>query len=289
MKILEGKTLAQQIRAPLSGRAKVLAEKLKRKPHLVAIGWKGDYAAFYYLNKEVEAAKKTGIDADIVLLDEKTPQDALLKLLGAVGCDENVDALLVPRPLPPQLRDINISPLFNPAQDIDGEGVFSMGRLFISKTWEDVTSLKTFIPCCAMAVMRLLEYHKINLLGKNVAVIGRSNTVGGPLSKLLLCKDATVTVCHSKTQNLKEITLKNDIVISAAGVSGLVKKDMLKKGTIVIDVGTNYNEHGAFCGDVDFDTIKDICPLSPVPGGVGPVTLACLLENIIIAAERKIK
>ncbi len=288
MKILEGKTLAEKLRAPLKERAQNVAAKLGRKAHLVAIGWRGDYGAFYYLNKEAQAAKKTGIDADVVLIDEKTPQEAFLKLLGAVGCDDNIDALLVPRPLPPQLQDVNIAPLFNPAQDIDGQGVFSMGRLFICKTWEDICSLKTFTPCCAMAVMRLLDYHKIALAGKRVAVIGRSNIVGGPLSKMLLCKDATVTVCHSKTKNLKEITLQNDIVISAAGVLKLVKNDMLKKGAAVIDVGTNC-DNGVFCGDADFDTIKVNCPISPVPGGVGPITLACLLENIIISAERKIK
>lgn len=137
--------------------------------------------------------------------------------------------------------------------------------------------------------MRLLEYHGVNLSGAKTAVIGRSNTVGGPLAKMLMCKDATVTVCHTKTADLKDVIYNQDIVISAAGRARFIKKDMIKKGTILIDVGTNQDEAGVFCGDVDFDNIKQSCVVSPVPGGVGPVTVACLLENILSAAERKLK
>ena len=200
-----------------------------------------------------------------------------------------IDALLIARPLPPQLNDLDIAANINPAQDIDGSGLISMGRLFMCKTWQQIENLQTFIPCCPKAVMRLLDYHKIILEGKKVAVIGRSNTVGSPLAKMLTAKNATVTLCHSKTKELKEITLNSDIVISAAGKINLIKKDFVKKGTILIDVATVVNEQGKCVGDMDFENLKDICAISPVPGGVGPVTLACLLENIIISAERKIK
>lgn len=288
-KILEGKTLAAQIRENLPGKAAEITQKLGRAPRMVGISWQGDYAGHLYLTKEVNAARKTGIRADIVLVDENTKEQDFLALLGKIYQDRSIDALLIPRPLPAALNSLDLSVLINPAQDIDGAGLISMGRLFMCKTWQEVESLNTFVPCCPWAVIRLADYHKIELSGKKVAVIGRSNTVGGPLAKMLLCKNATVTVCHKKTTDLKDVLLEQDIVISAAGSARFIKKDMIKKGTILIDVGTNRDENGIFCGDTDFENIKQCCAISPVPGGVGPITLACLLENILSAAERKTK
>ena len=287
--ILEGRTLSNKIKEPLKQRAYEIYKKIGRRASLIGFGWKGDAAGFYYLNKEVEAARKTGIDADIVLLEESTQPKQLFTLLDAVFSKNTIDAILIAKPLPPQLNSLDIAANINPAQDIDGAGLISMGRLFMCKTWAEIENLKTFIPCCPKAVIRLLEFHKVNLEGAKVAVIGRSHTVGSPLAKMLTAKNATVTLCHSKTKNLKEITLNNDIVISAVGKINLIKKDFVKKGTILIDVATVVNEEGKCVGDMDFENLKDFCPISPVPGGVGPVTLACLLENIIISAERKIK
>lgn len=287
--ILEGKTLATQIKASLQERAYRIYKKLGRKATLIGFGWKGDAAGFYYLNKEVEAARKIGIDADIVLLDEATKEKQFFTLLDTVFSRNTIDALLIARPLPPQLNNLDIAASINPAKDIDGMGLVSMGRLFMCKTWKEIENLQTFIPCCPKAVVRLLDYHKVNLEGAKVAVIGRSNTVGSPLAKMLTAKNATVTLCHSKTKDLKEITLISDIVISAVGKINLITKEFVKKGTILIDVATVVNEQGKCVGDMDFENLKDFCPISPVPGGVGPVTLACLLENIIISAERKIK
>jgi len=287
--LLEGKTLAKQIKEPLQERAYNIYKKIGRKAALIGFGWKGDEAGYYYLNKEVEAARKIGIDADIVLLDEETQLKQFLTLLDAIFSRNTIDALLIARPLPMQLNNLDIAANINPAQDIDGMGLVSMGRLFMCKTWQEIENLQTFIPCCPKAVMRLLDYHKINLEGAKVTVIGRSNTVGSPLAKMLTAKNATVTLCHSKTKSLKELTLNSDIVISAAGKINLITKEFVKKGTILIDVATVVNEQGKCVGDMDFDNLKDSCPISPVPGGVGPVTLACLLENIIISAERKIK
>jgi 5,10-methylene-tetrahydrofolate dehydrogenase/Methenyl tetrahydrofolate cyclohydrolase len=288
-RILEGKTLAAQIRAPLEERAQSVARKLGRTPKLVGISWRGDYAGFLYLNKEVAAAQKTGISAEIKEINEHTSADEFFSLLRSVAQDEYTDAILIPRPLPHALNALDVAPFINPAQDIDGSGLMSMGRLFMCKTWREVTELDSFVSCCAMAVMRLLDFHNIELSGKKVAMIGRSNTVGGPLAKMLSCKNATVTLCHTKTLNLKEILLFSDVVISATGQPRFITEEMLKKGTIVVDVGTNQDDKGVFCGDVDFENVKQICDISPVPGGVGPVTLACLLENIVISAERKLK
>ena len=286
---MEGKTLATAIKEKLPARAREVASALGRAPRLIGISWQGDYAGHLYLNKEAAAARKAGIRADIVLVDESTSEKDFKTLLSKIYEDDSVDAILIPRPLPPALNGLDISVLINPKQDIDGAGLISMGRLFMCKTWADVEALNTFVPCCPWAVMRLLEYHGVNLRGAKTAVIGRSNTVGGPLAKMLMCKDATVTVCHTKTADLKDVIYNQDIVISAAGRARFIKKDMIKKGTILIDVGTNQDEAGVFCGDIDFENIKQSCAVSPVPGGVGPVTVACLLENILSAAERKLK
>lgn len=289
MVILEGKTLAVQIKNGLKQRVQIVTEALNRPPRLVGISWQGDYAGYLYLSKEVKAARALGMRADIVELDENTAPKDFIMLLGKVYGDENIDALLIPRPLPPALNDLDIAPLINPAQDIDGASLVSMGRLFMCKTWQQVKNLDTFIPCCPLAVMRLLEYHKINLEGKKVAVIGRSNTVGGPLAKMLTCANATITLCHTKTKNLKEILLSQEIVISATGNARFIKADMVSKNAILIDVGTNLDDNGKLCGDCDFETISKTNSISPVPGGVGPLTLASLLENIVLSAERKIK
>lgn len=287
--ILEGKTLSSQIRAGLAARVDTVKQNLGRAPKLVGISWQGDYAGLLYLNKEADAARKLGITAEVREVDEHTEADEFFAIIRAIAQDESVDALLIPRPLPPALNDLDIAPFLNPSQDIDGSGLISMGRLFMCKTWDNVLALDTFVSCCAMAVMRLMEFHNIELSGKKVAMLGRSNTVGSPLAKMLTCKNATVTLCHTKTEDLTGILLSNDIIISATGHARFIKKEMLKKGTILIDVGTNQDENGIFCGDADFDNIKQICSISPVPGGVGPVTLACLLENIVISAERKVK
>ena len=289
MIILEGKTLAAQIKESLKGRVQAVTEALNRPPRLVGISWQGDYAGYLYLTKEVKAARALGMRADIVELDENTTPKDFLMLLGKVYGQEDIDALLIPRPLPPALNDLDIAPLINAKQDIDGASLVSMGRLFMCKTWQQVKQLDTFIPCCPLAVMRLLEYHKIVLEGKKVAVIGRSNTVGGPLAKMLTCANATITLCHTKTKNLKEILLNQEIIISATGNARFIKADMVAKDAIVIDVGTNLDENGKLCGDCDFEAISKSNSISPVPGGVGPLTLACLLENIVLSAERKIK
>ncbi|MBQ4493496.1 MAG: bifunctional 5,10-methylenetetrahydrofolate dehydrogenase/5,10-methenyltetrahydrofolate cyclohydrolase [Elusimicrobiaceae bacterium] len=278
MVILEGKTLAAKIRESLSPRVQRVRQALNRPARLIGISWQGDYAGYLYLTKEVKAARALGMRADIVELDENTTPKDFIMLLGKVYGDENIDALLIPRPLPPALNDLDIAPLINPAQDIDGASLVSMGRLFMCKTWQQIKNLKTFVPCCPLAVMRLLEYHKIDLEGKNIAVIGRSNTVGGPLAKMLTCANATITLCHTKTKDLKDILLSQDIIISATGNARFIKAAMIAKNAIVIDVGTNLDENGKLCGDCDFEAISQNNSISPVPGGVGPLTLANLLE-----------
>ncbi|MDR0291312.1 MAG: bifunctional 5,10-methylenetetrahydrofolate dehydrogenase/5,10-methenyltetrahydrofolate cyclohydrolase [Elusimicrobium sp.] len=285
--ILEGKTLAGLIRDALPARAAACARRLGRKPKLVGIGWAADYGSYVYLKKEIEAAQKTGIDAQVIDITENTTHAEFLRIIKSLSSDKTIDAVLVPKPLPEHLNTSEIWENLAAEKDIDGSSVLSIGRLFMCKNWKEVQAMRGFPPATAMAVMRLLEHYKINLSGVETAVIGRSATVGKPLAHMLTCRDATVKICHSRTKNLADALQNSDIVISAVGKARFVTIGMIKKDAIVIDVGTNQDDKGVFCGDVDFDGVKTkASQITPVPGGVGPVTLACLLENIIISVER---
>lgn len=288
--ILEGKTLSASIRGSLKDRVTLCESKLGRPLKVAGIGWQGGYASYLYLKKELEAAQKLGIQGQIFeLTDNTTPAD-LLSLLSRLSDDASTDAILIPKPLPPALNIPAVWEALDPAKDIDGASAMNTGRLFLCKTWAEVQNMDGFAPCTAMAVMKLLEYHNINPAGQEAAVIGRSSTVGKPLAHMLTCKDATVKICHSRTKDMKAALSQADIVACAIGSPRFLKADMIKPGAAVVDVGTNQDEHGVYCGDVDYDgVIKKAAAVSPVPGGVGPLTLTYLLENIVIAAERKIK
>ncbi len=290
-KILEGKTLAAEIRNTLGARAAAAAAALGRPLKITGIGWAGDgagYASYVYLKKEMEAAAKTGVSTEIFDITENTTAADFLELVKNISSDECVDAILIPRPLPKHLDVPVIWENLSAEKDIDGAATLNMGRLFECKNWTDVKNMSGFVPCTALAVMRLLEFHKIDLSGKEVAVIGRSAIVGRPLAHMVVCKDASVTICHSRTVDLPKVLNRADIVISAIGKARFVKENMVRPGAIVIDVGTNQDENGVFCGDVDFDAVIRKADTTPVPGGVGPVTLACLLENIVLSAERRV-
>lgn len=285
--ILEGKTLAKQIRAPLQERADVVRKKLGRPICLCALGSSEDYAARLYLQKEVEAAQKIGIETHVFDLDGQTSPVGFCKAVKELAKYAQTDAVLIPRPLPPHLAQSDFADYLNPRQDIDGMSIANAGRMFLCKTWQEIENLPGFVPCTAMAVMRLLDFHHIDLQGKEVVVIGRSSTVGRPLAHLLSCKNATVKLCHSYT-DLPRAVQSADIICSAAGTPGLLKTGWLKKGSTVIDISTNWNNN-TLCGDANAQELEAAgISYSPVPGGVGPVTLAVLLENIILSGERKI-
>ncbi|WP_428897539.1 bifunctional 5,10-methylenetetrahydrofolate dehydrogenase/5,10-methenyltetrahydrofolate cyclohydrolase [Parelusimicrobium proximum] len=292
MKILEGKTLAKKIRESLPARVEQIKSSFGRAPKVTGIGWGhgGGMASYMYLHKEMQAAQKTGIETEIIEVTEDTAPEAFLEIVRRLSADDSVDAILIPRPLPPQLNSLDFLETLNADKDIDGAATLNMGRLFSSKTWKEAEAMKGFVPCTALAVVRMLEHYEIPLKGKDIVVLGRSNTVGKPLAHMLTCKDATVTICHSRTTDLPEIMKRAEIVVSAIGKARFVKEDMIGVGATVIDVGTNEDENGVYCGDVDYDNVSKVASqLTPVPGGVGPVTLALLLENIVKAVERKIK
>lgn len=287
--ILEGKTLAKQIRESLPERAQICKERLGRTLKLVGIGWAADYASYVYLKKELDAAQKTGVDTEIIDIDENTTLSKFTEIIKKVSADDSVDAVLIPKPLPKHLNTPQVWEALAADKDIDGASTLNMGRLFMCKSWSEVRDMEGFAPCTAVAVMRLLEFHNIELKGKEVAVLGRSSTVGKPLAHMISCKDATVKICHSRTADLTDSLKNESVIISAIGKARFLKEDMIPAGSIIVDVGTNQDENGVFCGDVDFDPVSQkAASVSPVPGGVGPTTLACLLENIIISGERKV-
>ncbi len=285
--ILEGRTLAAQIRESLPGRAVRVCAKLGRPIQLCAIGSTEDYGAYVYLKKEVEAAQKLGVQTRLFEINNQTPAAEFLGLVEKLSADPQTDAILIPRPLPEHLAATDFANRLAPQKDIDGMSNVNMGNLFLCKTWPEIEALPGFVPCTALAVIRLLQFHAIALAGKEIAVIGRSNTVGRPLAHLLTCQNATVKICHTKT-DLPRAVKEADLICSAAGVPGLLNASWLRPGATVVDISTNWHQQ-RLCGDADPVALeKRGVSYSPVPGGVGPVTLACLLENIILSGERKL-
>ena len=287
--ILEGKTFAAQLRAPLAQRAEQVQKKLGRPISLCAIGSTEDYGAYVYLKKEVQAAEKLGVCAQMHEVNNRTCAAEFLTLVKQASQDPKIDAILIARPLPTALAESGYTQFIAPEKDIDGMANISLGNLFLCKTWSEIEKLNTFVPCTAMAVIRLLDFHHLDPQGMETAVIGRSSTVGRPLSHLLSCRNATVKTCHSFTKDLK-LSLQNaQLICSAAGQAGLLTAQNTPAGSIVIDISTNLDKDGNLCGDAKTqELLQQGCRVSPVPDGVGPVTLACLLENIILSGEKKI-
>ncbi|MBR2081984.1 MAG: bifunctional 5,10-methylenetetrahydrofolate dehydrogenase/5,10-methenyltetrahydrofolate cyclohydrolase [Elusimicrobiaceae bacterium] len=283
--ILEGKTLAQNIRASLAGRVEVVHQKSGRPIKLAAIGSTEDYGAYIYLKKEVAAAEKIGLQTQIFEVNASTNTNDFVSLVKQLSQDTNTDAILIPRPLPAHLAATDYAAFLAPQKDVDGMSNVNMGNLFLCKTWDEISALTGFVPCTAMAVIKLLEFHHIDLPGKEVSVIGRSSTVGRPLAHLLTCKNATVKICHRKT-DLPRAVKDADIICSAAGTPELLKADWIKPGATVIDISTNWHNN-QLTGDADPAALAAHgVNYSPVPGGVGPVTLAVLLENMVLSKER---
>ena len=287
--IIQGKELAASVRAPLQQRAQRVAKALGRPIGLFAVGSTDDYGAYVYLKKEVQAAQNLGIRTQVHTINSQTPVADFLALIRQASADPSIDAILIPRPLPDALAQSGFTALIAPEKDIDGMSNLSMGNLFLCKTWADVETLKTFVPCTAQAVIRLLDAYHIDPTGMETVVIGRSPTVGKPLAHLLTCRNATVKICHTKTRDLKKALQNAELICSAAGHPTLLNKQNVPAKAIVIDISTNLDKQNKLCGDAEAaQLLENGCSVSSVPGGVGPVTLACLLENIILSGERKL-
>lgn len=277
MELIDGKELAKKIRANL----KIEVDKLKQKgiiPKLAVIMVGDDKASSVYVRNKSRACNEIGIEFEEFLKGQDTTQEELLSLIQELNKREDVHGILLQSPIPQHLDIREAFNLIDYKKDVDGFNPVNVGRLSIG---EDA-----FISCTPHGVIRMLEEYNIPIEGKRAVIIGRSNIVGKPLIQCLLSKNATVTVCHSKTQNIGEITREADVLIAALGRPKFVKEDMVKPGAVVIDVGINRNDEGKLVGDVDFENVaKKASYITPVPGGVGPMTIAMLMENVVKAAK----
>ena len=275
--IIDGKEVARKTRDNLKN--KVL--ELKKRnifPKLAVIMVGDDPASKIYVRNKSKACEELGIEYEEFLLKEDITQQELLDLINELNNKQDIHGILLQSPIPNHL-DINEAfRTISPEKDVDGFNPLNVGKLVLGQ--------ETFISCTPFGVIKMLEEYNIEIEGKNAVVIGRSNIVGKPMLQCLLNKHATVTICHSKTKNLKEITSKADILVAAIGKPKFVTQDMVKPGAVVIDVGINRGEDGKVCGDVDFENVEKIAGyITPVPGGVGPMTIAMLMTNIIKAAK----
>lgn len=277
--ILDGKALAAEIRSEVKTQVAALAEKgVSTALAVILVG--DDSASQVYVRNKIKACADTGIRSLEFRMPAETTQQQLLAKIAELNADENVDGILVQLPLPKQINADAVISAIAPAKDVDGFHVANAGAL--------VTGKQGFVPCTPFGVMRLIEKSGVNPRGKSAVIVGRSNIVGKPMALLLLAADATVTVAHSRTPDLSAVTRNADILVAAVGRAKLIKADMVKPGAIVIDVGMNRDENGKLCGDVDFSEVKAIAgSITPVPGGVGPMTIAMLMQNTVLAAQMR--
>ncbi len=281
MEIIDGKKLAKTTRENL----RLEVEELKGNginPKLAVIMVGNNSASQIYVRNKSRACDEVGIEFEEYLLPATTEQSELLNLIDKLNKQEDINGILLQSPIPDGL-DINEAfRKISPEKDVDGFHPVNVGKLVLGQD--------TFVSCTPYGIMRMFEAYNIDLEGKNAVVIGRSNIVGKPMSHCLLNKNATVTICHSRTKNLAEITKRADILVAAIGKAEFVKADMVKEGAVVIDVGINRTEEGKLKGDVDFENVsKKASYITPVPGGVGPMTIAMLMNNVVKAAKMQNK
>lgn len=274
--IIDGKELAKKVRAEV----KDGVEKLKQNginPKLAVIMVGQDPASKVYVKNKSKACNEVGIEYEEFLLDENIQMEELLSVIEKLNKRKDIHGILLQSPIPKHLDIYKAFETIDFRKDVDGFNPINIGRLTLNR--------QTFISCTPYGVMKMLEEYNIELKGANVVILGRSNIVGKPLAQCLLNKDATITICHSKTKNIEEITRNADIVITAIGQPKFLKENMVKEGAVIIDVGINRLETG-LVGDVDFEEVsKKASYITPVPGGVGPMTISMLLNNVVIAAK----
>ena len=282
MVLLDGKILSAKIKEEVKVEVTQIVKEKNITPGLAVILVGNDAASATYVASKAKACKDAGIYSVVHEMPESITQEELLETINMMNNNPKLDGILVQLPLPKHIDTTTVLEAINPLKDVDGFHPYNVGRM--------VSNLDSFLPATPFGVMRMFEEHNIELSGKDVVVIGSSDIVGKPMASLLINKKATVTVCNSRTKDLKSHTSKADIVIIAVGVPYLLKEDMVKDGAIVIDVGINRLDTGKLVGDADFEGLKNKCSfLTPVPGGVGPMTIAMFLKNTIKAANLRDK
>lgn len=277
--VISGKKIAASIRAEVKEEVEQLTAGGKRPPSLAVVLVGKDAASQVYVNNKRKACHKTGINSVEHILDETITEKTLLSLIDNLNTDDSIDGILVQLPLPGKLREKRVIEHIDPAKDVDGFHPINVGRLTV-----DTPGLR---PCTPAGIVEMLKRSGIELKGKNAVILGRSNIVGKPVGTMLLHESCTVTICHSKTRGLKEITKRADILIAAIGRPKFVTADMVNESAVVIDVGINRTESG-LAGDVDFENVrKKVGHITPVPGGVGPMTIAMLMYNTLKACKMR--
>ncbi|MGI6742043.1 MAG: bifunctional methylenetetrahydrofolate dehydrogenase/methenyltetrahydrofolate cyclohydrolase FolD [Eubacteriales bacterium] len=272
MKIIDGKAISTAIREEIAAEV----AEMKRKPGLAVVIVGDDPASKVYVRNKHKACEDTGIYSEVHELPASTSQNELLSLVDKLNIDEKINGILVQLPLPKGLSEEEVIARIDPQKDVDAFSAANVGHIMLGDP--------VFLPCTPAGVMELLKRSGIEVKGKNCVVVGRSNIVGKPMAMLLLKADGTVTICHSKTRNLAEITAKADILVVAVGRAKFITADMVGEGAVVIDVGMNRDEDNKLCGDVDFASVSEKASyITPVPGGVGPMTITMLLKNTIKA------
>jgi len=278
-KLLDGKQIAKDYRQGLKDQVEVLKSK-GYTPKLSVILVGNDGASQSYVRSKKKAAEKIGMISEIVHLSEDTSEEDVLSELERLNNDDSVSGILVQVPLPKQVSEQKVLEAINPEKDVDGFHPSNIGKLYIDE--------QTFVPCTPLGIMEILKHADIDIEGKNAVVIGRSHIVGQPVSKLLLQQNATVTILHSRSKDMASFIKEADIVVSAVGKPELVTKDMVKEGAVIIDVGNTPDENGKLKGDVAFDEVKEVASaITPVPGGVGPLTITMVLNNTLLAEKMR--
>lgn len=278
-KILDGKQIAKDYRQGLQNQVEALKEKgFTPKLSVILVG--NDGASQSYVRSKKKAAEKIGMISEIAHLEETATEEEVLNELNRLNNDDSVSGILVQVPLPKQVSEQKILEAINPDKDVDGFHPINIGKLYIDE--------QTFVPCTPLGIMEILKHADIDLEGKNAVVIGRSHIVGQPVSKLLLQKNASVTILHSRSKDMASYLKDADVIVSAVGKPGLVTKDVVKEGAVIIDVGNTPDENGKLKGDVDYDAVKEIAgAITPVPGGVGPLTITMVLNNTLLAEKMR--
>ncbi|CAC5986295.1 Methenyltetrahydrofolate cyclohydrolase [Staphylococcus aureus] len=278
-KILDGKQIAKDYRQGLQDQVEALKEKgFTPKLSVILVG--NDGASQSYVRSKKKAAEKIGMISEIVHFEETATEEEVLNELNRLNNDDSVSGILVQVPLPKQVSEQKILEAINPEKDVDGFHPINIGKLYIDE--------QTFVPCTPLGIMEILKHADIDLEAKNAVVIGRSHIVGQPVSKLLLQKNASVTILHSRSKDMASYLKDADVIVSAVGKPSLVTKDVVKEGAVIIDVGNTPDENGKLKGDVDYDAVKEIAgAITPVPGGVGPLTITMVLNNTLLAEKMR--
>ncbi|GAA8408620.1 bifunctional methylenetetrahydrofolate dehydrogenase/methenyltetrahydrofolate cyclohydrolase FolD [Helicobacter pylori] len=278
--LLDGQALAYDIEKDLKHKIQIIHTQTHKCPKLAVILVGKDPASITYVNMKIKACERVGMDFDLKTLKENITEAELLSLIKNYNTDQNISGVLVQLPLPRHIDSKMILEAIDPSKDVDGFHPLNIGKLCTQK--------ESFLPATPMGVMRLLEHYHIGIKGKDVAIIGASNIIGKPLSMLMLNAGASVSVCHILTKDISFYTKNADIVCVGVGKPDLIKASMLKKGAVVVDIGINHLNDGRIVGDVDFTNVQKIAGfITPVPKGVGPMTIVSLLENTLIAFEKQ--